>query len=60
NEIVVAAFLNERIAFRDIPRLIEQVLEKHKPTSKPTLDDILEADRWARQEADNALKSRAI
>lgn len=59
NEIVVAAFLNERIAFRDIPRLIEQVLEKHKPISKPSLDDILEADRWARQEADNLLKSRA-
>lgn len=59
NEIVVAAFLNERIAFSDIPRLIEQVLEKHKPISKPSLDDILEADRWARQEADNLLKSRA-
>jgi len=59
NEIVVAAFLNDRIAFRDIPRLIEQVLEKHKPISKPGLDDILEADRWARQEADNLLKSRA-
>ncbi|MBA3992683.1 MAG: 1-deoxy-D-xylulose-5-phosphate reductoisomerase [Cyanobacteria bacterium DS2.3.42] len=59
NEIVVAAFLNDRIAFRDIPRLIEQVLEKHKPISKPDLDDILEADRWARQEADNLLKSRA-
>jgi len=59
NEIVVAAFLNDRIAFRDIARLIEQVLEKHKPISKPGLDDILEADRWARQEADNLLKSRA-
>lgn len=59
NEIVVAAFLNERIACRDIPRLIEQVLEKHKPISKPSLDDILEADRWARQEADSLLKSKA-
>ncbi len=59
NEIVVAAFLNERITFKDIPRLIEQVLEKHKPISKPGLDDILEADRWARQEADNLLKARA-
>ncbi len=59
NEVVVAAFLNDRIAFRDIARLIEQVLEKHKPISKPSLDDILEADRWARQEADNLLKSRA-
>lgn len=59
NEIVVAAFLAERIAFKDIPRLIEGVLEKHKPVSNPSLDDILEADRWARQEADNLLKSRA-
>lgn len=59
NEIVVAAFLNERIGFKDIPKLIEQVLEKHKPVTNPGLDDILEADRWARQEADNLLKSRA-
>lgn len=59
NEVVVAAFLKDRIAFREISQLIEQVLEKHNPISKPSLDDILEADRWARQEADNLLKSRA-
>lgn len=58
NEVVVAAFLKDRIAFREIPQLIEEVLEKHNPVSKPSLDDILEADRWARQEADNLLKSR--
>jgi len=51
NEVVVEAFLNGAIKFHTIPDYIKRVLDRHKPTSKPTLDDILEADRWARQEA---------
>ncbi|WAL58907.1 1-deoxy-D-xylulose-5-phosphate reductoisomerase [Thermocoleostomius sinensis] len=52
NEQAVALFLDERIGFLDIPRLIETVCDRHHPhnQSQPTLDDILEADRWARQE----------
>jgi 1-deoxy-D-xylulose-5-phosphate reductoisomerase len=52
NEQVVALFLDEKIRFLDIPRLIETVCERHTAhnLSNPTLDDILEADRWARQE----------
>lgn len=52
NEQVVALFLAEKIRFLDIPRLIETVCERHQAhnLSTPTLDDILEADRWARQQ----------
>lgn len=52
NEQVVALFLDEKIRFLDIPRMIETVCERHTAhnLSCPTLDDILEADRWARQE----------
>jgi 1-deoxy-D-xylulose-5-phosphate reductoisomerase len=52
NEQVVALFLEEKIGFLDIPRLIETVCDRFTPdnTSTPTLDDILEADRWARKE----------
>lgn len=52
NEQAVALFLAERIGFLDIPRSIERVCERFttKNTSDPTLEDILEADRWARGE----------
>ena len=51
NEQAVALFLEERIGFLDIPRLIEQACDRfvNQNTSQPTLEDILEADRWARQ-----------
>lgn len=52
NEEAVALFLEEKIQFLDIPRLIEQVCDRHQADnqSSPTLEDILAADRWARQE----------
>lgn len=52
NEQAVDLFLNERIGFLDIPRLIERVCDRHRAHnhSTPTLDDIIAADQWARQE----------
>jgi 1-deoxy-D-xylulose-5-phosphate reductoisomerase len=52
NEQAVALFLDEKIQFLDIPRLIEQTCDRYhsQNLSTPSLDDILEADRWARQE----------
>jgi len=52
NEQAVALFLEEKIQFLDIPKLIEKVCDKHQKDNcqTPALDDILEADKWARQE----------
>ncbi|MEG3850207.1 1-deoxy-D-xylulose-5-phosphate reductoisomerase [Microcoleus sp. herbarium19] len=52
NEQAVALFLEEKIQFLDIPKLIEKVCDKHQTDNceSPALDDILAADRWARQE----------
>jgi 1-deoxy-D-xylulose-5-phosphate reductoisomerase len=52
NEQAVALFLEERIRFLDIPRLIEQTCDRFhsQNRSTPTLEDILAADQWARQE----------
>ncbi|MEG4518199.1 MULTISPECIES: 1-deoxy-D-xylulose-5-phosphate reductoisomerase [unclassified Microcoleus] len=52
NEQAVALFLQEKIQFLDIPKLIEKVCDKHQTDNceSPALDDILAADRWARQE----------
>ncbi len=51
NEAAVALFLDEKIAFLDIPRLIEKTCECFIPqnTLTPALEDILNADQWARQ-----------
>lgn len=51
NEEAVRAFLDGRISFMSIPKVVSGVLRKHKPHSKPALEDVLEVDRWARQEA---------
>jgi len=58
NEVIVEAFLNGAIKFHTIPEYIYLVLERHKATSNPTLDDILESDRWARQEAEALVGTR--
>lgn len=49
NEIAVEAFLNKEISFMDIPRLIHDTMESHIDINKPTLEEILEADKWARE-----------
>ncbi len=51
NEQAVALFLAEKIEFLDIPRLIENVCDRFttQNTQYPSLEDILEADQWARR-----------
>ena len=53
NEICVAAFLEERIKFTDMPKLIERAMEKATYILKPTLDDYLETDREIREMVKN-------
>jgi 1-deoxy-D-xylulose-5-phosphate reductoisomerase len=48
DEVAVELFLSHRIKFNDFVRLIEHVLEQHKPIAQPTIDDIATADAWAR------------
>jgi 1-deoxy-D-xylulose-5-phosphate reductoisomerase len=59
NEEAVDAFLSERLRFGAIARVIEQVLERHDTVADPTLDDVLEAERWARAEAQRAIGAAA-
>ena len=51
NEEAVAQFLEEKIHFLDIPKMIEGACEQHKPdlAANPCLDDVLAVDQWARQ-----------
>ena len=56
NEIAVNAFLNQAIAFVEIPRLIEQTMDQHAVVSDPELSDILGADQWARACAEKLVR----
>jgi 1-deoxy-D-xylulose-5-phosphate reductoisomerase len=51
NEVAVEAFLNNEIAFQEIPVIIEYVLDAHPPQTASNLESILKADAWAREEA---------
>ncbi len=51
NEVAVSRFLNDEIPFTQIPKIISRTLRKYRPLTNGTLDGILKADLWARQEA---------
>jgi 1-deoxy-D-xylulose-5-phosphate reductoisomerase len=48
NEIAVAAFLAKKIKFVDLPGIIDMVLNAHVCALHPSLEDIVNADSWAR------------
>lgn len=55
NEIAVAAFLAERIAFLDIPAMIESALDRHTPVDVSTPEAVLALDAETREQAEAAL-----
>jgi len=56
NEAAVAAFLADQITFPRIVELIEHCLDRHAVQGRATLEDLLAADAWARQEVQNKIK----
>ena len=51
NEVAVNKFLEGKIKFTQIPEIIEKVMSAYTVKYDYTLDDVLEADRWSREEA---------
>ncbi|MGB2782889.1 MAG: 1-deoxy-D-xylulose-5-phosphate reductoisomerase [Atribacterota bacterium] len=51
NEIAVDAFLNNQIKFTAIPQIIQNTMREHKINHNPDINDILDADCWAREKA---------
>jgi len=51
NEVAVSCFLAGRIGFTDIAGTVAEAMGAHKLVQSPDLDDILEADAWARERA---------
>ncbi len=57
NEVAVAVFLDRQVRFPDIWQIVEEVMNRHTPVAHPDLDAILQADQWARKEAQGVCKS---
>ena len=51
NEIAVEAFVNRKINFPQITETVRRTMDAHKAILHPTLEQILEADNWARKAA---------
>ncbi len=51
NEVAVEKFLNERSSFPAIWQTVERVMSAHQVIQHPSLDELIDADAWARQKA---------
>jgi 1-deoxy-D-xylulose-5-phosphate reductoisomerase len=51
DEVAVAAFLNGLIPFTSITDVVRRTLDGHESDHNPSLEGILESDRWARRVA---------
>ena len=60
NEVAVAAFMAGKIPFGEICGVVEITISQHRIQTSPALDDLLDADRWARQAAESGIASRVI
>jgi 1-deoxy-D-xylulose-5-phosphate reductoisomerase len=59
NEEAVSSFLEGRIPFTAIPEVVGEVMADHPPRALQALEDVLQADRWARERSGRALERRA-
>ena len=60
NETAVYAFLNDKIKFLDIPRLIMKMMDGHGLINNPSLKDILEVDRKIKEETKTVIEEEII
>jgi 1-deoxy-D-xylulose-5-phosphate reductoisomerase len=59
NEVAVAAFMDNKIPFGEITAIVELTISQARIQMNPTLDDLLQADRSARNAAETSIASRA-
>ena len=58
DEVAVRAFLEDRINFADIPRVIEKVMSKHRHVADPGLSEIESLQAWAFEETERLCQVR--
>jgi 1-deoxy-D-xylulose-5-phosphate reductoisomerase len=60
NEEAVSAFLDKRMTLDNIVDLVREVLNMHKIIKNPKLDEILSADKRAREEANKLIAAESV
>jgi len=60
NEVAVRYFLEEKIGFLDIPRVLKFVMDAHTPSAITSVSEALKADLWARREAEKVIESGKV
>ena len=56
---LIQAFLEETISFSKLPKVIEKTMRQHTTLHHPKLDDILQADQWARETAKSIINDES-
>ncbi len=56
DEIAVGAFLAGSLPFTGIARVVEDVMDRHKTVEAPSLEEVLDADAWARTQARDVVR----
>jgi 1-deoxy-D-xylulose-5-phosphate reductoisomerase len=51
NEVAVEKFIAGKVSFMGIPAMVEKVMGRHAVKDEPSLEQILDADNWARETA---------
>ena len=49
DDVAVELFLDHKIGFTDIARIVQQTLEQHRSIDQPSVEEVLTADDWARE-----------
>jgi 1-deoxy-D-xylulose-5-phosphate reductoisomerase len=57
NEVAVEAFLDGKLGFTAIPRVIEKTMNAHEIERVSTIDTVRRVDRWAREQAHDAARA---
>jgi len=57
NEVAVSAFVAGRIAFGMICDVVARTIHRHQSIAAPTMEDLIDADDWARQTAEKLIAS---
>jgi 1-deoxy-D-xylulose-5-phosphate reductoisomerase len=60
NEVAVESFLEGRVSFDEIPRIVHSVVEAHDPVDVMELDAVLAVDDWARRRAREAIVREGV
>ena len=60
NEEAIRFFIQNKIKFSAIAKLVEKALDQHRATAHPDLDEIIEADLWARNFVKKAIEQNEV